>query len=83
DGDIMRLFTLAPSWWFEDGREVVANNLPTIYGDMTIRTTTDVTMTENGWRGTLRLSYTLNGELPDGGMMWRLPYAPSNMPMAF
>ncbi|MDX2075217.1 MAG: hypothetical protein SFZ02_02210 [bacterium] len=79
DGNVMRLFTLAPSWWFEDGREVVANNLPTMYGDMTIRTTTDVTMTDNGWRGTLRLSYTLNGELPAEGMMWRLPYAPSNI----
>jgi hypothetical protein len=79
DGDVIRLFTHAPSWWFEDGREVVANGLPTVHGAMTIRTTTDVSMTENGWRGTLRLSYTLEGELPTGGLIWRLPYAPRNI----
>lgn len=75
----IELFTLAPSWWFEDGREVVANGLPTIYGDMTIRTTTELTMTDDGWRGVLRLSYELLGDMPPDGIIWRLPYAPSDI----
>jgi len=79
DGDVIRLFAHTPSWWFEDGREVVANGLPTIHGDITIRTSTDVSMTENSWRGTLRFSYELQGEMPAGGMIWHLPYPPSNI----
>ncbi len=77
--DAIELFRLAPSWWFENGREVVANGLPTMYGDMTLRTTTDLTMTETGWRGVLRLSYELLGDMPEGGILWRLPYAPSDI----
>lgn len=79
DGDTIRLFTHAPTWWFEDGREVVIENLPTIYGQMTLRTSTDVTIIENAWRGTVRLTYRLDGELPTGGIKWILPYAPSTI----
>lgn len=77
--DHIELFRLAPTWWFEDGREVIASDLPTMYGEITIRTTNELTMTETGWRGTLRLSYELLGDMPKGGMIWRLPYAPRHM----
>lgn len=77
--DRIELFRLAPSWWFEDGREVVASGLPTLYGEMTMRTTNELTMTETGWHGTLRLSYELIGDMPENGIIWRLPYAPSHM----
>jgi hypothetical protein len=77
EDDAITLFQTAPTWWFEDGREVRAVDLPTIYGSLELATGGTLHHDDGRWVGQLDLR--LEGASPPGGFRWRLPYLPASV----
>ncbi len=75
--DSLTLFQTAPSWWFEGEREVVTQELPTLYGRLNLATQGNLQSIDDRWVGELTLS--LDGATPPGGFRWDLPFAPVTM----
>lgn len=77
EDDALTLFQTAPSWWFEDGREVILRELPTLYGPLDLATSGDLRNTDGRWVGSFTLS--LRGASPPGGYRWALPFLPAGL----
>lgn len=77
DDDALTLFQTAPMWWFEGDRAIVADDLPTPYGNLSLESFGDLRTEDGRWRGALTLR--LDGAEPPGGFRWLLPFAPASV----
>jgi hypothetical protein len=69
------LFSGAGEWWFAAGHQIVVENAPTRFGQLTIRTESDIIQDGLNWQGSLTLS--LKGDAPPDGFYWSLPVLPT------
>lgn len=70
----LTLFQTAPLWWFESDRQVSAEKLPTIFGEVSLKTSGNLRSEDNRWIGELELM--IDGATPPDGYRWVLPFAP-------
>ncbi len=72
--DALILFSSAPSWWFEAGREIVFLGAPTYYGQLDLRTDSAISAVDERWQGRLQLD--IGGASPPKGFRWQLSQMP-------